>query len=358
MSQLFPDIKFILVDPNKFDILLNDDYKLESHRNVKHKDIIHINYITQYNCNANIYTNNKKITIMTKSEQNKTIEFIKSSNYKIYIIEDYMNNIYATLFKKLNNVVFISDIRSNVLIDGGPTDFDIIWNTSMMYNWLYILQPEMSMVKFRMPYNNEKDKMLVNIPNEYIDEFTTSRINGIDFKKNYLSNKFMFYKSTLYIQAWPGRTSTELRGIILKDDIIKKNIINYDYHTIENKLFYYNIIVRSWFYIKNTNADKLLNFCHCNDCAIENVIWCNYFKLKIKQPAIKSVLDGVKSLDHITKKPLNRFHLSSVWKKWNFTKTKDIALFTELVTKVFPNRIAESILKDGNKYKYKQQKGK
>ena len=39
LSQLFPDVKFILIDPNKFDIKLPN---MTSHPRKKHKDIVHL----------------------------------------------------------------------------------------------------------------------------------------------------------------------------------------------------------------------------------------------------------------------------------------------------------------------------
>ena len=60
----------------------------------------------------------------------------------------------AQILKKLGCCNFISDIRSNVT-NTSPMDFDVVWNRSMVHNWISILQPEISMVKFRVPYFNE-----------------------------------------------------------------------------------------------------------------------------------------------------------------------------------------------------------
>lgn len=97
LSTLFPNTKLILIDPNKFNLILDNNV---SHRTKKHKDIVHIK--SGYEYSGNVMNNG-----------NNMIDFIKNSNYKIYIIEDYMNNDYAELFSKLD-CTFISDIRSNV----------------------------------------------------------------------------------------------------------------------------------------------------------------------------------------------------------------------------------------------------
>ena len=55
LSTLFPEIKFILIDPNKFDIKLPD---FNSHRSIAHDDIIHLYY--DYKTKSNVYKSNKK----------------------------------------------------------------------------------------------------------------------------------------------------------------------------------------------------------------------------------------------------------------------------------------------------------
>jgi hypothetical protein len=355
LSLLFPDIKFILIDPNKFNIILATGSTGDSHRKTKHDDIVHLNYIDFYGYNGNLANcnkSNKLILDLSKSQQNEILDFIQKSTHKLYIIEDYMSIEFANLFKNIKNTVFISDIRSSVTSDDSPSDFDIIWNTSMMYNWINILQPELSMIKFRMPYFNSKNKELNDSQflKNYKNDFNLSVTNGIDFIKNYKNKKFVMYKSTLFIQPWPGRTSTEVRSIIYKKDVLTNNLVNYDINLIENNLFYYNTIIRSWFYIKNSNADKNINLCHCNDCAIENNIWINYINLKIQQTHIQTVIGGVIKLDKITKKSLLKFHLNTIWHKWNFNKQADISKFSNYINVIIPNIITKNILLNEKKF--------
>lgn len=229
LSTLF-DIKLILIDPNKFDIRLNN---LTSHRKIKHNDIIHLYY--NYPTQSNKYNINKSINKMTKLEKKQMLDFIKKSKYKIFIIEDYMTDEYAELFKGLKHS-FISDIRSNISTNRHPSDFDIYWNSSMMFNWISILQPENSMLKFRPLYYNETIKY------KEMSEFKTSLKYGIDFKSDIKNNIYKMPKSTLYIQAWAGKTSSELRMLIKKKDIF--NIIEYNCKEIQDKMFYFNNINR------------------------------------------------------------------------------------------------------------------
>ena len=83
-------------------------------------------------------------------------------------------------------------------------------------------------------------------------------------------------KSDLYVHAWAGKTSTEMRMWIKKNDI--NNLVEYGNDDLENKMFYFNSIERGLCYHENINADKVAGFCHCNDCALENIIWSDYIK--------------------------------------------------------------------------------
>jgi hypothetical protein len=302
LSTLFPEIKFILIDPNKFDMVIDN----ESHRLKPHTDIVHI--CSAYPNKSNEFIN-KKLNSMNTKEKKDVVNLITSSDYKIFIIEDFMDDKYAELFKQLGKTVFVSDIRSNTSENSGsPLDIDIYWNTSMMYNWINIIKPELSMLKIRMPFSNEKVDMRM-----YEDEFKTSKTYGIDFIDDYNKKQFKMSKAVFYLQAWSRPTSTEMRMYIKKDNINK--IILYDKNDIEEKAFYFNTIERSIKMHFNNNASKYDNFCYCNDCALENNIWENY--LKLNNNVIKTVLDAVKITNKITNRPLYKVHKGTVWQPLN-----------------------------------------
>jgi hypothetical protein len=263
LSTLFPHIKFILIDPNKFELRING----RSHRDFKHKDVAH--YKSGYPHKANT---------------------TKNFNYRITIIEDFMSDEYAEQFKQLD-CCFISDIRSNVFQHEYPTDFDIYWNYSMMFNWITILQPELSMLKFRIPYYNTK----FGFNKE--PAFETSKKYGIDFVQDYKDHILRLPKAKLYIQPWAPITSTEVRAVIKKKDL--SNIHEYDITEIEEKMCYYNVVDRSWKFKPNNNASKKHKFCHCNDCALEN---------KILTEAKMDVLSTVEKLGIITNRKLSDVH--------------------------------------------------
>lgn len=340
LSTLFPDIKFILIDPNKFNMLITDTQ--QNHRTLKHKDIVHL--YSGYPSQSNEYIN-KKESDMSIDEKKTMINFIKTSQYKIFVIEDYMNNNYAELFKQLGETTFISDIRSNTSEKGGnPLDIDIYWNSSMMYNWMNILKPICSMLKIRMPYGTD-----TNIKYDmYMEEFDYSKRLGIDFLNDHKNNIFKFCKSEIYLQAWAGQSSSEMRMYIEKKNITK--LMTYDISDIEGRMFYLNLIDRTWHLHKNENTSKKLNFCHCNDCALENLIWSDYI-LKYNH-FIKDVHSAVELVDSITHRPLSKVHTATIWSNVSL----NINIFNEIIEKsvgIVENR---SIVCN-NKKKYTKHKG-
>jgi SAM-dependent methyltransferase len=303
LSTLFPDIKFVLIDPNKFDIKLPNN---KSHRQEPHKDIIHI--YSHFETNSNTYDkfNNKRMSDLDDDQYKSIIEFIKDSDYKIYIIEDYMNIRDAGIFKTFEDFVFISDIRSNSSKDGYPLDSDIYWNMSMMYNWIVAMSPIESMLKHRMPYSNGNNEDILNPL--YEDDFKLSKQYGIDFKNDYIEGVSRMSKSVLYIQAWAGISSTEVRMHIKRDDI--NTIITYDIKDIECKFNYYNSINRPWLFHNNNNSDKLIGFCHCGDCSLENKIISDYLE---KMKSELNVKDVVQYLGKVTNRPLINIHKFNIW---------------------------------------------
>ena len=258
-----------------------------------------------------------------------------------------MNNDYAKLFNSIDHV-FISDIRSNTVDQDYPLDIDIFLNTSMMYNWMNILKPYYSMLKIRMPYgtdSNTDTKM-------YEDEFKLSKKYGIDFLSDYKINKFKMSKSELYIQAWAGRSSSELRMYIKKDDINK--IIDYNVDEIEGKMFYFNNISRNWHLHINSNSSKKYNFCHCNDCALENLIWTDY--LKKNKSFVKNIYEAINIANNITHRTLVSHHHGTIWEPY----INNIELFQKIYNDTFAHinkNINKNMLSKSSRKKMLKQRG-
>jgi hypothetical protein len=314
LSNMFPDIKFILIDPNLFEIKIVENNKI--FRNQTHADIVMLYH--GFPTNSLTYTKfqNKSIEKLNDNETDEMINFIKSSSHKIYIIEDYMTNNLALILKKLGVCNFISDIRSNVT-NKNPIDFDIIWNRSMVHNWINILQPEISMVKFRVPYFNEKECFdKYKFAQESFNTSKNLKFGSVDFVKDYNNKKFKMSKATLYLQTWVGPTSTEMRGWIKKNDI--NTIVNYDHAEIADTLYYYNKIMRLNYH-ENKFANKELHFCNCNDCAIESTIWNDYLVniVKKKNVTLKDVIYYINLTNKITSRNLKDKHNQTIYEPLN-----------------------------------------
>lgn len=287
LHQLYPDAKFILIDPNAFNLFIKKTG--DSHRTRKVRDIVHL------------YTN-KKFKYLGNSvniNREKWVDFIeKTDTYKIFIIEDLMTNelseILTPLGKK-NNMIFLSDIRLSQFRKNSPVDLDFIYDMSIQYNWINIMKPKLWMLKFKMPYYTTDNADIIfknkNLP--HIKEaFEYSKKLGIDFLKNYYDNKFIYLKGGVYIQPWAPPKSTESRLIGIDTNIKEYNISRY-----ENKFFYYNLIQRGFVMHHNNYVDKNMGFDYCNDCSLEAKIWETYVELFNKLNM--DVIGYVKILNHI-----------------------------------------------------------
>jgi hypothetical protein len=186
-----------------------------------------------------------------------------------------------------------------MLRDNMPEDLDIVWNSSMQYNWIKIMKPIKSMLKWRHPYHEHTYEQLVEQTNKepYKSDLKMSKEFGIDFLEDYKRGEINYLDGDEYIQPWPGSASTEVR--LVCGSITNKNWGHYtDY---ENLLFTYNKVFRTNVPHTNENSNRKLGFDLCNDCAIENVIFSDYVK-KAKAAKLKSytVLELNKRLTNAT----------------------------------------------------------
>lgn len=281
LAQLFPNIKFILVDPNPFDIFEANPVIL------RHVDGPNIDLK------------------LAKKLIKKAIE----GSDQIYIINDMFTMHLAKAISELiskNKLFFISDIRTNVSSgEQNPDALDILWNLSQQYNWMSVMKPNMSMLKFRHPFYEEDPEIFEKhcIRSPYKEDFEMSKQLGIDFIGNKRKNKLIYWDGEIHLQSFPGVTSTETR-LITSAKALKDFGSHHEY---ENKMFYYNSIERCYTLHNNDNADFKLGFDHCNDCALENLYWTEYLKkyAKFVRPGT-TVKSLVKKLSDITNRPLIR----------------------------------------------------
>lgn len=267
LSKLFPNVKFILVDPNPFDIFEAEPVMLES------------------------------------IDPIEDIDIAVKGNAKIYIINDIMTTEIAEAVKAAiprDELFFISDIRTSVS-DAEPDTIDILWNLSQQYNWMTIMSPSWSMLKFRHPFYAENIKIFEQkcAQSPYKEDFEMSKTFGIDFIENHKAKVLEYWAGTINLQTFAGPSSTETR-------LITDSLGTHMWGTAQDyddKLFFYNSIYRCYTHHFNDNADWKLGFDHCNCCAKENYLWKKY---KEAYSCKTSVRDLVAKLSQITKRSLIR----------------------------------------------------
>ena len=250
LSSLFPSVYFELYDPNDFAIKDND------------KITTHVQFFT--NIDAEHWADQQ------------------SSKY----------------------VVFASDIRTEP-----ATEENVQKNMDMQLEWWKLMNPELAMFKFRLPWKEGQTK---------------------------------YVKGDIYIQPYPGPTSTETRLIVKKD----ADMINYDNIKYEEQLFYHNRRMREIKYstvLGDNLSIEIEGIDNCYDCAsfvhiLENYLDVTDFKgdhkeeiLRLVKELQNNIMFGkyniyTKTIDHINDRleALSRFCIYECKNKCNICTLKKI----------------------------------
>lgn len=216
---------------------------------------------------------------------------------RVYIIEQAMNNNIARAAASYD-LLFISDHRTQTRNNiGVPDVFDILWNMSQQYNWMCLMKPVMSMVKFRHPFYVERAEIFDDLSKKvpYALDFKMSREHGIDFIAACHKRELTFWDGTIYLQTFNGENSTETRLVTDCSRIVNWGT-SADY---DNKMLYFNLINRCYTHHANNSTDYRIGFDNCNDCALENLIWSEYIASRGEEPTPEAVLRYVRALSWI-----------------------------------------------------------
>ena len=366
LCQHFPKVKFILVDPNEFLIYMeegttehiNVGYSQYEHLHdyiSKKKDInkYPIRYLSTDSINMYGHSNREilladtielihinkdkqqhqsQIKELSRLFDNNTFDlpnYIRGSSARIFIIEDLFTNKLAERLAPLH-AHFFSDIRTNISSMKGapwhaecikkkilpliPGDMDLLWNLAQQSNWISILhkntsnQPLYCMLKFRTPYMREEDKKIVRrlsheepFINDFIDY---KKLTGESIIDEYLSGRFRYFDGVIDLQPWAGANSSETRLIFTTGGGARTfSIKTYSSDEYENRLFYYNSVLRPYQMHINNRADTKLGFDHCNDCGLTAHILDEYerkFDTKI-------LVNWTATLNRLTGRPILNF---------------------------------------------------
>jgi len=243
-------IKFLLVDPNNFDINMD--------------------------CSAT-----EDIRISYADSEEGLVEWFAAGWFDVGIYQGYFtDNIAKQCGRLLSNYVFISDIRTCSNNESTPYDYDVIHDLAAQFVWLNDMAagtPATAYtLKYRAPYYYkcaDSEKMLSRPDNL----FERAAGFGIDFVADYKARKMNYLEGEYYLQSWAGFTSSETRLCYFGPEIIiRPHMPAIEY---ENKMFYYNAILRGYLRYNNTHVKPEHGFDNCADCAREALIWKDYNKI-------------------------------------------------------------------------------
>ena len=166
-------------------------------------------------------------------------DFAISETDKIKINVQFFTDVDASYWQQQSDkfVIFASDIRTEP-----ATEENVRKNMEMQLDWWKVMNPEVAMFKFRLPWTEGETE---------------------------------YPEGDIYIQPYPGPTSTETRLIVYKNAAMKK----YNHTKYEQQMFYHNTIARIKCY--KTALGVKLDFMrdgidNCYDCASFITIIDNY----------------------------------------------------------------------------------
>ena len=172
-----------------------------------------------------------------------------------FVTTDLIKDLKKNRFSRNNDrLIFVSDIRMGA---NDQTTFEdgVTNDMQLQEEWIEILKPKMSLLKFRMSYNLKHGESIT---------YTNGEI--------------------LY-GVWPKETSGETRLLVRQKDIKKR--VKYDFKDYEQSMFFHNKFARPFCFLKESNDEELQPFIHtknnaycpCYDCLAELRILQDYSKI-------------------------------------------------------------------------------
>lgn len=317
LNKMFPNMLAILIDPAEHLLYRPNN---ENHYNGKNNKVLYFccSNTNRFNLKRriiNIFDGTKIQKLDRDSIEVKTIsdkwrsstviddsylDVIKQITASIYsynniIIEDFFKDDTAEFCKKIPNIIFASDIRTNshdilklnTFGKKDVTDLDICVNSAMMLSWINIMNPRLSMLKFRPPYYKYTERAIFNnYYNTGMYKYYFDKVkHQVDFVSDYRKREFRYIIGEEIIQAYAGTTSGETRLIFGE---VKFGL--YDHLKREDNLFYYNQIRRQYGF-HNVHIDKIAGIDNCGDCALAQKIIENYnIKYMLNTTTLQSMI--------------------------------------------------------------------
>lgn len=309
LASLRPDLKFLLVDPNEFFLIVDrKNDKVLSHYDAKLSSIIYL-----YSTNISMYNDYGSMKNMVSISEREVLHhdmknyikgsgpninesdimsYIYGSKANIFLYENYFTNDLAKTLKETcpddMETYLMSDIRTSMSGTNSPNELDILWDNAMMMGFIDALSPKMICHKHRPGWTGIK----IEEPTSYmLPTFEHAKeIYDIDLIDDFKNGKLTYFAGTIYMQPWTTSHSTETRLIAhINEDTGKYNLCEYDLHEYDIRMNYYNTVVRT---SESFNNDALKctcmnNICektckvpvgidHCADCSLEADILYEY----------------------------------------------------------------------------------
>lgn len=154
-------------------------------------------------------------------------KFVVKPTDKIKVHQQYFMGADALEWAGRDNVFFLSDIRTadHISQEAEENERRIVEDLLMQQEWIRIMEPIQSQIKFRLPYI-----------------------------KGYNNERYLEYMDgTIYLQAWAPVSSTETR--LVPNGLTK----TYDNKKYEDQMFYHNSIIREAQRYNVHTSDELRN---------------------------------------------------------------------------------------------------
>ncbi|GAB5358011.1 hypothetical protein AAMO2058_000422300 [Amorphochlora amoebiformis] len=205
--------------------------------------------------------------------------FLAYKSNRVTIIREYMRREVAIALKCCSNILFISDIRTGCPRVMNPSEVEnrIKVDNEMQSEWIEIMNPLASLLKFRCPYYDEEEHKL-----------QLQRTPKGD-KDTYLY--YNYYKGDIYLPVWGGQSTTECRLFVPH----RRERTDYNTKRYQNQCFYFNTETRVSYYPHSIESPGL---CHCFDCRSEVKILTDYVRKfnvgwNSTERRVEGMVDGV-----------------------------------------------------------------
>lgn len=299
LGRMFPNLKFICIDPNEhFFIDIVGGKRTNYYNSPKLADecvFLRVADRDKYSA-ASKFVNFFSGGVIHRGERSKfrgrnvvlrDIHAAINLPQKYIIIEDFADEtLMRELAKMAANIYFISDIRTGFgeLHTGAIDDFDIMYNNAQQLMFVKILRPDYYMIKYRPGYFTHDPAIIkkLTVSEKYAAVFRFCLAIGVDFADLYVRReiKYLDY-DRINLQAFERAMSNETRMIGHSAKIVK---YLFDPAEFEERMFYYNYEYRPNMQFAETPAAIDLGLNCGQDCTLMWAIFAAYAKkYKLRQ---------------------------------------------------------------------------